>query len=145
MTTFKDSTGHEWKLELTIGLAMTVRDRLGLDLLQPEQGEPPVLTRLGTDELLLAEVILAFIEGQMAKLSLSAESVLKRFDANTIHAAHMAFYTELVNFFQSRGRPDRAEAIKKQAAILKEAAKIGAEKIAEFDVKKTVDGVMFGK
>jgi len=33
-------------------------------LLQPEAGDPPLLTRLGTDEMLLGEVLCAMLEGQ---------------------------------------------------------------------------------
>jgi len=49
MKSFKDNAGHDWHLSLNIGTAMLVKDRLGVDPLQPEAGDPPLLTRLGTD------------------------------------------------------------------------------------------------
>ena len=46
MQVFKDNANRDWSLSLTIGTAMKVKDQLGVDLLQPEVGEPPLLTRL---------------------------------------------------------------------------------------------------
>ena len=59
MKTFTDAAGRDWKITLTLGAAMAVKARLGVDLLQPELGDPPLLTRLGTDEMLLGEVLCA--------------------------------------------------------------------------------------
>jgi hypothetical protein len=54
MKTFNDAAGRTWTISLNLGTAIAVKDALGIDLLQPEQGDPPLLTRLGTDELLLS-------------------------------------------------------------------------------------------
>lgn len=56
MKTFTDAAGRTWTLALNLGTAMAVKDKLGIDLLQPEAGDPPLLTRLGTDEMLLGEM-----------------------------------------------------------------------------------------
>ena len=50
MKSFKDNAGHDWHISLNIGTAMLVKDRLDIDLLQPEKGDPPLITQLGTDE-----------------------------------------------------------------------------------------------
>ena len=57
MKAFTDRAGRSWTVTLTLGTAMTVKEQLGVDLLQPEAGDPPLLTRLGTDEMLLGEVL----------------------------------------------------------------------------------------
>ena len=48
MKTFTDAAGRTWSLALTLGTALHVKTKLVIDLLQPEAGEPPLLTRLGT-------------------------------------------------------------------------------------------------
>ena len=44
MKTFTDAAGRTWTIALNLGTAMAVKDKLGVDLLQPEDGDPPVLT-----------------------------------------------------------------------------------------------------
>jgi len=41
MKTFTDTAGRTWAISLNLGTAMAVKDKLGIDLLQPEAGEPP--------------------------------------------------------------------------------------------------------
>jgi len=64
MKTFTDTAGRTWTVSLNLGTAMAVNDKLGMDLIQPEAGAPPLLTRLGTDEFLLGEVICCLLAGR---------------------------------------------------------------------------------
>src|SRR6056297_1915427 len=100
MKTFTDAAGRTWALTLNLGTAMAVKDALGVDLLQPEQGDPPLLTRLGTDELLLGEVLCALLAGQFETHDVSAADVRAGFDGQTLLAAQRAFHEELVDFFR---------------------------------------------
>ena len=45
MKTFKDNAGHDWNIAINIGTAMLVKDRLEIDLLQPEQGDAECRTQ----------------------------------------------------------------------------------------------------
>ena len=145
MHTFKDSTGASWEISINLGTAMAVRDKLGIDLLQPEQGEPPLLTRIGSDEVLLGEVILALIEDQMKAKNVSEPEVYKRFTGEVILAAQKAFYDELVLFFQSRGRKDRATAVEKQRELIVQAVEAAAKELQTVSVEKIIDGEISGK
>jgi len=138
MKTFKDSAGREWQLALTLGTAMTVRDRLGVDLLQPESGEPPLLTRLGTDEILLGEVLCVTLEDQFDKHGVTPEAIRGAFDGQTLLAAQQAFYEELVDFFRSRGRNDRAKAVAKQMDMINAAVSAVETKIDRLDVDEVI-------
>ncbi len=144
MKMFKDSEGQEWKIVLTLGSAMHVRDKLGIDLLQPEEGDPPLLTRLGTDEILLGEVLCALLETQIEKNGITENDIRERFDGQTTLAAQVAFYDELSDFFRLRGRTDRAKACRTQQAMIGKAIELAAMKIDAMDVNKIVDGVMSG-
>ena len=111
MKTFVDTAGRAWTLSLTLGSAMRVKDTLGVDLLQPEVGEPPLLTRLGTDEMMLGEVICSLLAGQFEACSVTEQQVREAFDGKTLLAAQKAFYEELVDFFRKLGRTDLAKAV----------------------------------
>jgi len=103
MKTFNDAAGRTWTVTLNLGTALAVKDKLGIDLLQPEAGDPPLLTRLGTDEILLGEVLCALLEGQFETHQVTAEDVRAGFDGATLLAAQKAFYEELVGFSTAAG------------------------------------------
>ena len=134
MHIFKDNAGRDWTLSLTIGSAMMVKDRLGIDLLQPEVGDPPLLTRLGTDEMLLAEVIATLLESQFELHKVDVDQIYQCFDGPTFGRAHEAFYKELIDFFHQRGRADRAKAVEKQKNLILAGVKAAETKVDGIDV-----------
>jgi len=149
MKTFTDAGGRTWTITLTLGTAMHVKAKLGIDLLQPEAGDesggPPLLTRLGTDEMLLGEVLCAMLETQFEKHNVTAEDVQASFDGQTLLAAQKAFYEEMIDFFRSRGRNDRAKAVAKQMAMIDAAIEAIETRIDGIDIDKTIAGVMSGE
>ena len=145
MKTFTDAANRSWTITLNLATAMAVKAKLGVDLLQPEAGDPPLLTRLGTDEILLGEVLCAMLEGQFATCSVTADDVRNAFDGATLLAAQKAFYEELVDFFRSRGRGDRAKAVAKQKALIEAAVAAIETRIDGLDVDQTIDGAMSGE
>jgi len=138
MQTFKDSNNRNWSLTLTIGSAIKIKERLEIDLLQPEVGDPPLLTRLGTDEILLAEVIAALLEDQFELHKFDKQQVYESFDGPTFARAHEAFYRELIDFFQQRGRQDRAKAVEKQMKMISAGVKAAMARIDGIDVDAVV-------
>ena len=82
MKTFTDAAGRTWSISLNLGTALKVKDALGVDLLQPEQGEPPLLTRLGTDELLLGQVLCALLGDQFEVHKVTEADVRAGFDGS---------------------------------------------------------------
>jgi len=144
MKTFNDAAGRTWTMALNLGTALAVKDKLGIDLLQPESGEPPLLTRLGTDEMLLGEVLCAMLESQFETHKVTAADVQRSFDGATLLSAQKAFYEELVDFFRSRGRMDRAKAVAAQATLIEKATAAIEGKIAAMDLDALVDGALSG-
>lgn len=150
MRTFTDAGGRTWTINLTLGTAMTVRDKLGIDLLQPEHprnGDPagqPLLTSLGTDELLLGEVICCLLDDQFEKQNVTDADVRRAFDGRTLLAAQTAFYEELIDFFRSRGRTDRARAVEKQKQLIETAVRTIETRIEHLDIEAAIAGAMSG-
>ena len=144
MKIFEDATGRQWKIALTLGTAMAVRDKLNVDLLQPEAGDPPLLTRLGTDEMLLGEVLCALMADQFEANKVSAADVRAGFDGRTLLAAQTAFYEELSDFFRQRGRTDRAKAVDTQREMIDKAVALATIRIEALDTDKIISGAMSG-
>lgn len=145
MKTFTDAAGRTWTISLTLGTAMAVKDKLDIDLLCPEAGDPPLLTRLGTDEILLGEVLCALLENQFEAHKVTTDDVRNAFDGRTLLAAQKAFYEELVDFFQSRGRADRAKAVATQMKMIDAAVTAIGTRIDNLDVDAMVSGAMSGE
>ena len=144
MKTFTDAAGRTWTIALNLGTAIAVKDNLGVDLLQPEAGDPPLLTRLGTDEMMLGEVLCALLEGQFDVHKVSADDVRASFDGATLMAAQQAFYEELIDFFRSRGRADRARAVETQMKMIDAAVKAIETRIEGLDIDEAIRGAMSG-
>jgi hypothetical protein len=103
---------------MTIDSVKRVRDLLGVNLVEPEAGDPPLLTRLGTDEILLCDVVFCLIKPQADTLNVSDEDFGRALGGDAILAAQTALYEELVDFFLKRGRPDRAKAVAAQKKMI---------------------------
>ena len=129
MKTYRDKTGRIWTLAMTLGSAMAVKAALGVDLLVPEAGDPPLLARLSTDEALLGTVICELLRPQMEKEGVTVDDILNGFDGETLLLATEAFFAELADFFQSRGRTDRAAAVKKQALMIQKAVQVAEARV----------------
>lgn len=138
MQNFTDTANRSWSISLNLGAAMKVRDRLGVDLLQPELGDPPLLDRLGSEEMLLGQVICVLLEGQFGSYKVTAEDVMTAFDGATLLAASDAFFRELVDFFHRRGRTDRAKAVEKQRALIAAGIQIVEKRLDKIDNKKRI-------
>ena len=144
MKCFNDAAGRTWTIALNLGTAMAVKSKLGIDLLRPEDGDPPLLTQLGTDEMLLGEVLCALLESQFEKHNVTETDVRMAFDGTTLLAAQKAFYEELVDFFQSRGRTDRARAVAAQMQLIDKATVAIEGKIDAMDLDAMIDGALSG-
>ena len=144
MKEFSDATGRIWNISINFGTLLAVRERLEIDLLQPEQGNPPLMTRLGTDEMLLGEVIFTLLSKQMEERKLTAADVYESFTGEVILKSQTAFYEEMINFFQGRGRMDRARMVEKQMEMITKAVKVATDKVESFDIDKMIDGAMSG-
>ena len=118
MKTFTDTAGHTWTIQMTLNAVKRVKARLDVDLLALEVGDPPLLTRLALEVILLCDVIYVLIQPQADELKVSDEQFGAALGGEVIHAAQTAFYEELVDFFQGLGRNDLAKAVNAQRRVI---------------------------
>jgi len=142
MREFSDSKGKVWRISITIGSVMRVKSKLGIDLLQIEKGDTPLITRLWEDELLMAE-ILACLMGEQLGDKPDTE-IYEGFDGQTILKATTCFYDELIDFFQKSTRTDRAGIVEKQRDLISKVIAAATGEVNKLDVDKTISGIQFG-
>jgi hypothetical protein len=118
MKTFTDTAGRTWTLALTIDAAKRVKSLLDVNLLELEAGDPPLLTRLGTDVILLCDVIFALVKPQADAAGVTDEQFAAALGGDVVLAAQTAFYEELVDFFRKLGRRDLAKAVDAQRRMI---------------------------
>jgi len=136
MRTFADSAGRQWKVELTLGAAKRIQALTGVNLLELDRGDPPLLTRLGLDVMLLCDVIFAVLEPQAEAAGVSDEQFGEALGGEAILAARTAFFEELADFFRRLGRADLARAIPAQEKLLAVAVERADRRIGEVDVEQ---------
>ena len=140
MKTFKDTTGREWKVDLTIGAMNRVREAMGLDLLAPheEPGEKAgerakavkykgrqalLVSVLNSDASLLFDVIYQIIKPQLEKANVPMEEFVESMGGDAAYNAYKCFHNEWSDFFQKFHRPDAAKMVQKHLEMVEAEAK----------------------
>lgn len=118
MKQFSDSAGRAWTISLTIDTVKRIRSLLGVNLLEIEAGNPPLLVRLGTDIILICDVIFAAIKPQADAAGVTDVQFGAALGGEFIKAARDAFEAELSDFFHKLGRRDIAMAVCKQEKMI---------------------------
>ena len=144
MSSFTDTEGRTWTVELTYGSAKRVKKLVGVDLLAIEHGDPPLLTRLGTEIMLVCDVIFALIKPQADEQGVSDEEWAEAMGGDAITEAHEALYEAIVNFFRSRGRTDVGKAVAKQKSLIDETVKAGTDWIDGLDATEEARSIYGG-
>ena len=134
MREFSDSEGKKWTIALTIGVAKRVKDLIGVDLLDLHNGEPPMITRLGTEIILVIDVVCACVRPQLAAADMSDEDFAARLGGAAAKAAVDAFFEELADFTLSIGLLADARALARLREALAREAKTKAALVDRIDM-----------
>lgn len=121
MTSFCDENNRLWNITLNIGSAKLVKERLGVNLFNPNDKDESGLlltTRLLYDDLFLVEVCKVLMDNQKPPIEEFSGFELKRLDE--------AFWEEYRLFFAARGKD---WVVKAAEADLKERARNAADAI----------------
>ncbi len=119
MKVFKDSSGREWQIALTIS-AMQALKAIDVDLLNPERAREgktePLGQEIETSLQLFAEVLWCVLKLQADALNMNESQFWESLDGPTLQAAREAFRQDLSDFFQSQ--PFRQEFLRKTVVVL---------------------------
>lgn len=141
MKQFTDANGKKWSLAINIGTVKLCRDLLGVNLLEPEAGNPPLVTSLGTDDIFLVDLIYCLCKEEADKAGITDIAFGQSFNGKVLHEAANAFFSEYMDFFRDRGRTDRLEAISREKQIIDKATQRAKEEIEKLDLDDAVEQV----
>lgn len=144
MHVYKDNQGRSWEIALTIDACKRVRSHLGIDLLQLEAGEPPLLHRLQTDIELMCDVVYVLCKPVADSLGISDVDFGKSLGGDAIAEAWRALNAELIDFFRQCGWKDRAKAIQRQVEIVQKMTSEMESYLEKLDLSNQIKGA-FGE
>jgi len=144
MKTFKDNTGRQWTVELNVAAAKRVKTLLNVDLLALDKGDPPLITRLGTDVILLCDVMFALIKPQADQAGVSDEQFGGALGGDVVLTAQTALYEEIIDFFGKMGRRDLVKAVTAQKRVIDLAIAGVERRIGEIDLASEVEKTLGG-
>jgi hypothetical protein len=130
-----------WQVAVTVGSLKRVKSVLGVDLTDLTSGDPPLLTRLGMDVVLLCDVIYVLCQPEADKRGITDEDFGIGLGGDAILSASEAFWGELIDFFQQVRRQDQATAISKQLAMVMAAVKAADKQIQGMDTDGMIDRI----
>lgn len=116
-----------------------MKSLLDVNLLELEAGDPPLLTRLGTDVILLCDVIFALVKPQADAAGVSDQEFAAALGGDVVLAAQTAFYEELVDFLRKLGRGDLAKAVDAQRRMIDLAVARIETRIDRLDLEAAVE------
>ncbi|MFN9374724.1 MAG: hypothetical protein ACK6D3_22785, partial [Planctomycetaceae bacterium] len=130
--------GRTWQISLTIDALKRVKSLLQIDLTEPLQGEPPLMTRLAIDVLLLCDVLFALIKPQADAAGVSDEVFGASLGGEAILAAQEALTQEWLDFFQNPRRTHLVTAIQKQRDLVQAIVAAGEQRLAQIQPDQAV-------
>ena len=139
MKAFQDTAGVEWVIDLNVTAIKRAKSLVDVDLLALSSGQPPLITRLGTDVILLCDTIFALVKPQADAADVTDEQFAAAMGGDAILAAQTAFYGELVDFFRKLGRTDLAKAVDAQRRMIDLAVQRIETRIDRLDLEAAVE------
>ena len=110
MKSFTDNTGRTWTLSVTVGTIKRVRALCNVDLagvISIESGAQPkvdLLERLGSDPVLLVDVLYAVCKPEADAKGVTDEEFGQAMSGDTIEMATTALLDEVIDFFPETKR-----------------------------------------
>jgi len=154
MSSFIDKQNDSWDLRIDFNSIRHVKRITGINLLkiqEPLEGSEatvehegetirmPLFTELATDPLLLCEVILALLKGQMGARSLSEDDLAARFVGGVMAESRKAFWGALINFFQEESQTDSAQVLKANQELMTHAMRFKTNQIEALKIEELVE------
>jgi len=138
MRQFTDNAGRTWTLAITVDAIRRVQGLAKVNLANLMDGEPPLLTRLQTDLVLLADVLWAIVEPQARQVGVDDAAFGQALGGDAIAGANDALWEELADFFRLLRRTNVTAAIQKQAALVRAGIAATQARVEAIDPEATI-------
>jgi len=138
MRTFNDKDGRVFNLSVDIASVKRVRSLIGVDLLKVNEGDPPLVMRLGTDPILLVDTIYALIKPELDAQGISDEQFGANLGGDGYSNAEQAFWDDLADFFRGLRRNDLVSLLAKSEVAIRTMVDVGRETVDAEDVATNV-------
>lgn len=114
MSSFQDTTGEKWEINLTYGLLSRIKKQSNgnFNLLEPTKDE--LSARLLSQIEEWWEVLWYLVESQAKERAVTAEQFGERMSTTCLRTARDGFFRELIDFFRQLQREDIALALETQ-------------------------------
>ena len=130
-----DGGRYKFALDLRLGTLRRIQGALGIDILNPFDGDPPLIARLGTDAGLIIDCVWVAVERDAKAAGLAdAQAFLDAMSASEAAAVVTAWQEELENFFQQLGRRELVAAMRKQAVLMAAGMRIAVERVEAMEL-----------
>lgn len=137
MQKFTDSTGRVWEFTINVTALKRVKAMLpGVDLAELTEGDPPLITRLSQDIVLVGDVLYVLCLDACHAGGISDEEFGKRLGGDAMFDGMDALLQELTDFF--RQRPHLVKMIQKQRETVRAAIRAAEVRIDQVDPDQVV-------
>jgi len=99
MSKFKDKTGHEWSIDLNVGLIEDIKEATGVDFDLLLNDSEKLATMLFTEPKKLVEVLYVCCADQIHELNITPKEFGYRFDRGAIDKGANALIESLITFY----------------------------------------------
>jgi len=132
MRAFKDNSGREWSIEITVAAIKRVRGLSGVDLMEVLEGANGLIEKLVRDPVLLCDVVYAVCKPQADERRVSDEAFGASMAGDAIEHATAALLEELVDFCPSpRDRANLGRVLKATREVMDKARDVVERRIDE--------------
>ncbi len=140
MKTFKDNAGRTWTLALSVDTVKRVRSLANVNLLEAIEGK--LLERLGSDPILLCDVLYAAVKPEADAQSVSDEEFGRALGGDAIDVATTALMEELVDFFPKRRRSVLSKALNKLTELETKAMSLAEKRLDGLNVDAQLESAL---
>lgn len=151
MQTFKDKTGREWTIELTIGAVERLRKTSAFDLYDPtkpvlgrlvsglaDNRQPSLQERIGSDWSLFWELLFLIVEPDLTAAGVSADEFGRLMAADCLVEARLAFWQEWADFFRRLQNAPFARALELQQDLWAKTMELAKARMESPELKATI-------
>jgi hypothetical protein len=151
MHKFTDDSGQDWEIALNVGIMEDISDGLDIDLFEPvgaDNDEDQVISKIapiGRENIKrYVNMLFMVCEDQCKERDIDSKQFGRGLGPGSLKPSYEAFYAEWMDFFQSLGRVDLVEAVKKTMEMVQEMMQDAADQIKAVTLEEMEEKLKLG-